>query len=300
MTRASKEVKDLAARAASIHARLLNSAKNRGDDFNFLLNRYAIERFLYRLSISTVRDQFLLKGALLFDLWFDVPHRLTRDADFLGFGPADGAALTKSIQEICKIEADDGMAYDASTITTVEIREEANYGGLRAKLIGNLGKARSTLQLDVGYGDAVTPGPTETDLPVLLEGLPAPHLRVYPRESVVAEKVEAVVTLGIANSRMKDYFDLVALLREGRLDPKLLAEALAATFRSRKTELPATMPVGLTDEFGRDSSKQTQWRAFLRKNKLPESPLVDVVREIAAGLQQPTEEARRIATRSRT
>ena len=196
---------------ASIRARLQNLAKARGEDFDLVLTRYAIERFLYRLSLVPARENYLLKGALLFDLWFDVPHRPTRDADFLGFGPADTDALKTTIREICAVAGDDGMKYDPESITVEEIRENARYGGLRVKLGSTLGNARSLVQLDVGYGDAVTPGPEEALYPTLLDDQPPPRLRVYPRASVAAEKLEAIVSLGMTNTRMKDYFDLRAL-----------------------------------------------------------------------------------------
>lgn len=139
-------------RVASIHARLLERAKRDGVDFNLILARYALERWLYRLSISQARGEFMLKGALLFDLWFDVPHRPTRDADFLGFGPADAKILTRTVQTVCRISVDDGMQFDPHSVNVTEIRKEANYDGLRVKLIGTLGKARCPTQLDVGYG----------------------------------------------------------------------------------------------------------------------------------------------------
>ena len=264
------------ARAASIRARLLARAQAAGEDFNLVLNRYAIERFLYRLSISSSRDAFVLKGAMLFDLWFDVPHRATRDADFLGFGAEDADALRKTLQGICGIEADDGLEFDAGSISVETIREQANYGGLRASLVGHLGTARCTAQIDVGYGDAVTPAPEEAVCPVLLDDLPAPRLRVYPRASVMAEKLEAIVSLGMANSRMKDYFDLLALAREGQVNPSEAAAAIVATFRRRRTAIPATTPVGLSAEFARDPAKLAQWRAFLGKNRL-EAPALEVV-----------------------
>ncbi|MGV8991146.1 MAG: nucleotidyl transferase AbiEii/AbiGii toxin family protein [Thiobacillus sp.] len=184
--------------AASIHARLLNRAKARGEDFNLILTRYALERFLYRLSQVPARETYWLKGAMLFDLWFDVPHRPTRDADFLDFGPMDVDALASTIREICNITVDDGMVYDPSSITVEEIREESRYGGLRVRLLGRLGNTRCTMQLDVGYGDAVTPGPEEAVYPTLLDDMPPPRLRVYPRAAVVAEKLEAIVSLGMA------------------------------------------------------------------------------------------------------
>lgn len=279
-------------RAASIHARLLTLAKTRGEEFEAVLTRFATERFLYRLSVAPARDALWLKGALLFDLWFDVPHRPTRDADFLGFGAPDAAALEASLREACAVKADDGMVYDAGSIRITEIRAEARYGGMRAKLLGYLGNARSTLQLDVGYGDAVTPGPEDAVYPPLLDDLPAPRLRVYPRETVVAEKLEAIVNLGMANSRMKDYFDLRALAAEAAMDADALTRAIAATFARRGTTLPTEMPLGLSAEFAEDRVKRTQWRAFLRKNRLRAPSLADVVREVREFVALPLQAAR--------
>lgn len=282
-------------RAASIHARLLNRAKLRGEDFNLLLTRYGIERFLYRLSQLPAREVLLLKGALLFDLWFDVPHRPTRDADFLGFGPQDAEALATTIRDICRVSADDGMEFDSDSISVEEIREDARYGGLRVRLRGKLGNARVSLQLDVGYGDAVTPGAEEAVYPTLLDDMPAPRLRVYPRASVVAEKLEAIVSLGMANSRMKDYFDLRAMAHEGALDEKLLGEAIAATFSRRRTAVPDGFPLGLTDEFSRDASKLKQWEAFKTRNRLEAPELATVVREVCDFLDKPLAVARRLS-----
>lgn len=272
---------------ASVHARLLNLAKARGDDFNLILTRYAIERFLYRLSLVPARDVYWLKGALLFDLWFDVPHRPTRDADFLGFGPISIDALSNTVREICNIAVNDGMKFDPASITVEGIREEAHYGGLRVRLLARLGNARCIVQLDVGYGDAVTPGPDEEVYPTLLADQPAPRLRVYPRASMAAEKLEAMVSLGMANSRMKDYFDMRALAREGVLDARQLGDAIAATFQRRQTPLPEGMPLGLSDEFAHDATKQAQWKAFLGKNKL-EAPMLDeVVAEVRSFVTKP-------------
>jgi len=276
------------ARAASIHARLLNRARERGEDFNLTLVRYGIERFLYRLSLlPAAREGLWLKGAMLFDLWFDVPHRPTRDADFLGFGAVDADALAQTVRAICAVVADDGMAFDPQSVVVEDIREDARYGGLRVRLVGTLGNARCTVQLDVGYGDAVLPGPEEVAYPTLLDGFPAPHLRVYPRASVVAEKAEAIASLGMANSRMKDYYDLRALAREGALDEALLAEAIAATFARRGTALPSELPLGLTAEFARNTAKDAQWQAFLRKNRLEAPSLGEVVEDVAQFLQAP-------------
>jgi len=279
-------------RAASVHARLLARARERGEDFNLLLTRYGLERFLYRLSVSDARDRFWLKGALLFGLWFDAPHRPTRDADFLGFGEADAAVVAQTIAGVCAIEADDAMVYDPGSIRVEEIREGAHYSGLRVSLIGLLNRARCPVQLDIGYGDSVVPGPVDTELPVLLEGMPAPRLRTYPRASVMSEKFEAIVTLGIGNTRMKDYFDLRALALEGRVDDEELAKAIAGTFGRRRTVVPDAVPIGLTDEFAADRTKQAQWNAFLARNRLEATPLADVVREIREFMERPIRLAR--------
>ena len=278
--------------AASIHARLLNRAKARGEDFNLILTRYALERFLYRLSMLPAREAYWLKGAMLFDLWFDMPHRPTRDADFLGFGPQDTEALTSTIREICGVVVDDGITFDPDSISIEEIREEARYGGLRVRLLGWLGNARCTVQLDVGYGDAVTPGPEEAVYPSLLDDQPAPRLRVYPRASVVAEKLEAIVSLGMANSRLKDFFDLRALANEGVLDVELLGDAIAATFQRRGTDVPVEMPLGLSDEFARDATKRAQWKAFLSKNRLDAPSLDEVIAEVRRFVAEPLKLAR--------
>jgi len=278
--------------AASIHARLLNRAKERGEDFNQVLSRYATERFLYRLSSLPAREELWLKGAKLFDLWFDIPHRPTRDADFLGFGPVDADLLRRKVAEICVVRVEDGMEFDPASIVVEPIRDDARYGGLRVRLVGTLDRARTTVQLDVGYGDAVTPGPEEATYPTLLDGFPAPHLRVYPRATVVAEKLEAIVSIGMANTRLKDYYDLRALIKEGQLEPAQLAQAIEATFRRRGTRMPEDLPVGLSDQFSEDVAKQAQWKAFLGRNRLDGIGLGDVVAEIRDFLDGPLELAR--------
>ncbi|MGM0554540.1 MAG: nucleotidyl transferase AbiEii/AbiGii toxin family protein, partial [Pseudomonadota bacterium] len=189
--------------AASVRARLLENARNHKQDYNLVLTRYALERFLYRLSTSSHADQFLLKGALLFDLWFDIPHRPTRDADLLGFGAADMPHLEAVFRDVCAVEQDDGIRFQADSVRAEAIRKEASYSGVRITFIGLLDGARCHTQIDVGFGDAVTPGPDAIELPVILPDMPAPRLRAYPRATVVAEKLEALVSLGIANSRMK-------------------------------------------------------------------------------------------------
>lgn len=280
-------------RPASIHARLSKLARERGDDLSLVLNRYGVERWLYRLSISELRDELWLKGALLFDIWFDAPLRPTRDADFLGFGEIDADALSMRVRRVCAIESDDGIVFDPSSIVVESIREDARYGGLRVKLIGRLGKARCTLQLDVGYGDVVVPGPEEAELPTFLDDLPAPCLKVYPRASVVAEKLEAIANLGMTNSRMKDYFDLYTLCRDAFIDPALLSKAVAATFERRGTALPDGLPVGLTPEFSEDPTRQPLWSAFLMRNGIEAPGLAEVVARIGRFVDEPLASARR-------
>ena len=263
--------------AASVRARLLSRARETRQDFNLVLTRYAIERLLYRISISKHANQFLLKGALLFDLWFDIPHRPTRDADFLGFGSAELPRIEAVFKEICAIETLDGVTFQPDTVRAAEIRKEADYAGVRVMLLGVIDGARCQIQIDIGFGDAVTPGPEDVEYPVMLTEFAAPRLRVYPRYTVVAEKFEALSSLGIANSRMKDYFDLWILAQHSDFDGDTLRQAIRATFDRRKTALVGEVPFGLTEAFAHDAQKQAQWRAFLRKNRLEALALSDVI-----------------------
>lgn len=263
--------------SASVRDRLLNKARAEKLDFNLLLTRYALERMLYRLSISKQRDQFLLKGALLFDLWFDVPHRPTHDADFLGFGSAEIPHIEEIFRDICRIEVEDGIAFQPDTVKAAEIRKEANYAGVRVTLLGMLDSARCAVQIDIGFGDAVVPGPDEVHYPVILGEMPGPHLHVYPRYTVVAEKLEALTSLGMLNSRMKDYFDLWILAKHSDFDGQILSRAVAATFERRRTAVPTGVPIGLSDEFINDAQKGKQWQGFLRKNALDPMSLATVV-----------------------
>lgn len=278
--------------ADSVRARPLQRARQHGEDYNQLLTRYALERWLYRLSVSDQRAGFVLKGVLLFSLWFDEPHRPTRDADFLGFGAADAGLLRDRLQAICRAPCDDGMRFDADSVQVAPIRKQARYDGLRADLLGWLGTARCNVQLDVGFGDAVTPAAQEVTYPTLLADTPAPRLRAYPRETVVAEKLEAMIVLGMRNSRLKDYFDLWVLLRQGGFDPALLAQAIHATCMRRETALPVGWPAGLDDEFAADAAKLALWQAFLRKNQLEAPALAKLIGELRAALAQPLDMAR--------
>lgn len=268
-------------RVESIRQRLLNHAREAGEEFQLTLDRYAVERLLYRLSVSRHRKDFLLKGAMLFRHWFAQAHRPTRDADFLGFGTPDPARIEAVVRDVCQIAVDDALAFDLPSLTVSPIREYTRYDGVRVQLQALLGTAVCLVQWDVGFGDAVTPGPEDVELPTLLTDLPAPCLRIYPRETVFAEKLEAIVVLGMANSRMKDYFDLLSLVREGRTDPATLIKAVTATFERRNTPVPAALPVGLTGAFAADVARQKQWRAFLDRSRLQAAGLTEVVAEIA-------------------
>ncbi len=258
--------------AASVRDRLLALARERGEDFQLLLTQYGLERLLYRLSRSGYRDRFILKGAMLFILWSDQPHRPTRDVDFLGFGDSSEAGLQAIFRVLCDIPVeDDGLTLMADSVQVEVIRDATEYGGMRVKLFGDLAGAKVSIQADIGFGDAVTPEPREIEYPTLL-GDPAPHLKAYPRETVVAEKYQALVHLGMANSRMKDFYDLWVIAREFDFDGLLLSEAIRNTFSRRRTSLPEHTPSGLSPGFYEDAHKDNQWNAFIRKGKLATSP----------------------------
>lgn len=275
--------------AASIHARLLARARSRGEDFNLLLTRFALERLLFRLSVSRHSSRFLLKGALLFALWHDQPYRPTRDADLLGFGPDDADTLAAVFREVCDIAADDGMVFDGETIEVATIRDENEYGGLRVTLTGRLGNARIPSQFDIGFGDAVTPAPERIIYPVLIADFPAPKLRAYPVYTVVAEKYQAMAMLGMVNSRMKDFFDLYVIAKSTAFEGAILARAIAATFERRRSTLPENAKaIALTEAFWGDKVKQTQWEAFLKRNRLDSLSLNLVAESLSAFLVPPT------------
>ena len=266
--------------AASVRARLLNVAKAQGADFNQVLVRFALARILYRLSLSAHADHFLLKGALLFTLWYDMPHRTTRDADLLGFGPSDLESIAQTFRDIASVEVEDGITFDPVSVSVEEIRKDAGYAGARVLITGEIAKARCKTQIDIGFGDAVTPGPVHSVFPVLIADLPAPRLRTYPVYTVIAEKLHAIVLLGMTNSRLKDYLDLWVLLDREALNANMLARAIAATFVRREMPVPVVLPIGLTDEFATDSSRQAMWHAFLKKNEITITPLSEVVAKL--------------------
>lgn len=259
-----KEVTNL---AASVRAKLQNIKEKTGEDFQLLLMRFAAERLLYRLSVSPHKDKFLLKGAALFNVWFNEPHRPTKDVDLLGSGENDIPAVEKIFREICQIESPDGLDFPLETLQGSLIREEEVYQGVRITLTAMLAKARIPLQIDVGFGDAVTPKPKTETLPTLLD-LPAPKLKLYPKETVVAEKFNAMVKLGIGNSRMKDFWDVNYLIEKFEFDGIVLQKAITATFKNRQTDFPKELPLALTDEFATNSAIILRWNGFIKRNKI--------------------------------
>ncbi|NOZ55522.1 MAG: nucleotidyl transferase AbiEii/AbiGii toxin family protein [Calditrichaeota bacterium] len=280
--------------AASVRQRLLNLRQAKGGDFNALLTQYAIERFLYRLSKSSLADKFVLKGAMLFRVWAEDLFRPTKDLDLLGFGepsPDQAAASIKSI--LSTPVPDDGLIFDADSLVAVEIREQQEYGGIRVKFTARLGNARILMQVDIGFGDVVTPQAQRRQFPSLL-GQEAPELQMYPPESVVSEKLEAIISLGIANSRMKDFYDLLLIFRLYELEDHALAQAIAGTFNRRQTALPAHLPVGLSDEYGNDPMAQQRWAEFMRRLHITDAPknLVEVIDTIRGRMWQVIQDAR--------
>jgi hypothetical protein len=269
-------------KAASVRARLKQHADARKQDFNLVLTRYGLERLLYRLSVSEHSPNFLLKGALLLQLWYGHAHRPTRDADLLGYGSATVEDMVAIFRTIVAVPCDDGIVFERDSVRGTEIREGANYGGVRLGLIATLDGARITLQVDIGFGDAVTPAPVPVQYPTLLANLAGPTLRAYPKATVAAEKLHAIAMLGMANSRMKDFFDLDVLLRDPELDDDQLGQAIDATFRRRQTDKPAVLPLGLSEQFATDAAKRAQWRAFVTRNSLAADDLGAVVGRIRA------------------
>ena len=252
----------------SIYQRLLNYAREHREDFSLLLSRYGVERLLYRLSISPHANKFILKGASLFLVWTGQNYRVTKDADLLCSGPADVEHVTAVFRELSQFVTDgaDGIVFVADTVRAVPIREEQEYGGIRVTFLGMLHNARIPLQIDIGFGDAITPAPEKVVFPTLLKA-PAPELLAYPRYTMVAEKLEAMVHLGIANNRMKDFYDVWLSSKLFAFDGRTLCQAVGNTFKRRSTPIPDGPPLAFTDDFRKDVQKQAQWRAFVRKTK---------------------------------
>ena len=270
-------------KAASIRQKLLNLSRERGESFDFVLQQYAIQRLLYRLSVSEYHDQFLLKGAMLFSVWTGDLHRPTKDIDLLGFGSNDTDVLVNDFKVICAIEADDGLIFDIESIQGVRIKEDSLYQGVRVTGFAHLEKAKIGLQVDIGFGDAVTPNARLATIPSFLD-FPAPIMKIYPVYTVIAEKFHAMVSLGLFNSRIKDFYDIwmIAIhgLQEGdfllggdaldgtALDGTLLVSAIRSTFNRRNTVMSTEMLSVFTAEFMQDKNKHRQWNAFLNKNRI--------------------------------
>lgn len=286
----AREIKNI---GASVRARLLNLSKASGQSFDLVLTRFALERLLFRLSQSPHADRFVLKGAMLMMSWFDDPHRGTRDLDLLGFGDPSEAAMLATFRDILAQDTEDGVVFDPDTLRVDRIREELDYGGLRLRAIASVGGARINLTIDIGFGDALEPGAEVVDYPVMLD-LPAPRLRAYARETVIAEKFQAMVALGRANSRMKDFYDIWILSRSFAFDDDRLARAIAATFARRGTAIPSELPDALTPAFAADEQKQRQWRAFVEDLSVDPGELGDVVGELRVFLMPYASGARAI------
>ncbi len=247
---------------ASVRQRLFNVAQAQGVDFNLILQRYSGERFLYRLGLSSEVDRFTLKGAALFLVWAGREFRATRDIDLLGSPPADPSAIRQSIEEICAVRCpEDGIHFDPATIRVADIREEQPDGGIRVKLRASLGTAILPLQVDVGFGDVITPERQVSEYPTLLDH-PAPRVWTYPRETFVAEKFEAMVRLGPVNTRMKDFWDVAVLARQFSFDGETLRTAIDETLRRRGTALTGELPPPLRPDFYQDPARIQQWNAF--------------------------------------
>ncbi len=253
--------------SASVHERLLNMAKVSSRPFNELLQHFAIERFIYRLSKSPHADRFILKGALMLSVWSGLVSRPTMDIDLLGKIDNSLEEIKTAMRDACKMDVgDDGMFFDEKTVSAARITEDAKYEGVRVRIHGNLGNARVSLQIDVGFGDVIVPGPGKVAYPALLE-FPSPELNGYTMETTIAEKYQAMVKLGVVNSRMKDFYDIWMLSRTFDFKGKVLAEAIKKTFINRKTDL-TNNPAIFDPSFRQDGTRQVQWQGFIRKARL--------------------------------
>jgi hypothetical protein len=279
-------------KAASVRQRLQNLARQHKEDFQLALSRYASERLLQRLSLSNHHGRFVLKGAMLFPLWTDQPYRPTRDIDFLAHGNHSALHLEEVFREVCSQSVeDDGLVFPPTSVVGSVIKPDQEYEGVRIHLEAKLERARISVQIDIGFGDTITPDPVQIQYPSML-GFPTPVVLTYPKETVVAEKLHAMVVLGMTNSRMKDFFDLWILAQRFPFDGLLVTCAIRATFERRRTPIPAATPMALTDAFDRDESKQRQWRAFTTKVNLAATPsLPELITRLQTFLLPPLEAA---------
>ena len=246
----------------------MNMSRESGENFQLLLTRYGIERLLYRISKSAHADRFVLKGAMLFQIWTGMPHRPTRDLDLLGKGDAGIETFQTLFSAICELQVeDDGLSFNPASVQVGPIKENDEYQGIRVKMEAKLQNARINLQVDIGFGDAINPPPESIIYPTLL-GFPTASMLVYPKETVVAEKFQAMVSLGMANSRLKDFFDVWTLINKFTFNGGELATAIEATFARRRTAIPTEVPIALTEDFAVDGSKSLQWKAFQKRTGL--------------------------------
>ena len=270
---------------ASVRHRLLNQARAQSRPFQELLQYFAMERFLYRLAKSPYADRFFLKGALLLTAWRAPLSRPTMDIDLAGRTNNQLDHIKEVVVAVCEFAVEpDGIQFNRSSIEVSRIKEDADYEGIRVRFHATLARARIPMQLDIGFGDVITPGPTEIEYPSLLD-FPAPVLRAYPKETVVAEKLEALTALGLLNSRMKDFYDLALLSRMYPFEGERLAEAIVATFHHRGTTIEAE-PIGLTRAYCDDPTRAVQWGAFVRRSRFGDEAgdlarLVDEIRPFA-------------------
>lgn len=276
----AKEIRNI---GASVRARLLTLSKANGQSFDLVLTRFALERLLFRLSQSRYADRFVLKGAMLLISWFEDAHRGTRDLDLLGFGDSSPDAMLATFREVLAQKVEDGVAFDADALRVVRLREDIEYGGLRLRGIASISGARIKLTIDIGFGDALEPGAELIDYPVMLDH-PAPRLRAYARETVIAEKFQAMVALGRANSRMKDFYDIWILSRSFTFDEDRLARAIAATFARRGTRISAEPPDALSPAFAADGQKQRQWRIFVEDVATDPGSLAEIIEDLTTFL----------------
>ena len=254
---------------ASVRQRLLNQSRAQNRSFQELLQYFAMERFLYRLAKSPYADRFILKGALLLTAWRAPVSRPTMDIDLAGRTNNQLDNIKDVVSAVCDLGVDpDGVEFNRDSMELSRIKEDADYEGVRVQFHATLARARIPMQLDIGFGDVITPDPTEIEYPTMLD-FPAPVLRAYPKEAVVAEKLEALTTLGLLNSRIKDYYDLALLSRMYPFDGGRLADAIVATFRNRRTKVEAE-PIGLTQAYSNDPARALQWRAFVRRSRFGE------------------------------
>ncbi len=264
-----KEIKNV---EDSVRAKLHNKRKEAGIPFLEILRNYAMERFLYRFSQAEFADEFVLKGALLFTAWRVPERRPTLDIDLLAHYSNEITEIEKVVKEVCIAQVTpDGLAFDPDSVSGAKIKEDADYEGVRVKFLGFLGKSRIPMRIDFGFGDTVYPLPRNIDYPVILD-FPAPRLKGYAPETVVSEKFETMIQLGLLNSRMKDFYDLWLMARRFDFKGAILAEALKKTFAHRKTALPQKSLLFAQEIYDETSDRQTLWKAFLTKGQIKNTP----------------------------